>query len=185
MNPYYLGYSILVDIEKRWNKMQEEWDKNNREGKPEKNERRPRPMNGREMIFEVRRSEDDISFLRNYLTIELVEKLNLFNYGSNCTHPPGQKCLQCENIVIKSRDRDAVVEALIAPRYNYGVPQIVVSAVANNVLQLEHIGRETSYLDRKFTNETLGYVAELWKHPVQLLTSNERGEDCSLVAKPG
>src|SRR5690606_1303382 len=51
LNPYYLGYKIFEDIEKRW---------------------------GREAMFEVREFDSDISFLRNYLTKELVEDLDLY-----------------------------------------------------------------------------------------------------------
>lgn len=184
VNPYFLGYSLLVDIKKRWDKMREEWDKNVEQGRPEKNKGRPRPPTGREKIFEVRRTEDDLSFLRNYLTIELVERLKLFAYGSNCTHPPGQTCSQCQNVVITSRERDMVVEALLAPRYNYGVPRIVIQDVANNTLCLEHLDRKTTYLDRTHAANTLAFMAGLWKHPVHLLTSNEKGQDETLTARP-
>jgi IS1 transposase len=54
-------------------------------------------------MFEVRRTEDDLSFLRNYLTPEIVQRLNLFAYGSNCTHPPGKQCPQCHTVVITAR----------------------------------------------------------------------------------
>jgi stage V sporulation protein R len=167
VNPYYLGYSILVDIEKRWDDL-------HAAGKA--------ALTGRQKLFEVRRSEDDISFLRNYLTTELVEKLQLFAYGSDCKHPPGQRCSNCENIVITDRERDAVVEALLTPRYNYGMPRIVVRDVVNNILHLEHLERATTFLDRQFANQTLAYIAELWKHPVYLLTSDEYGKDATLTA---
>ena len=169
VNPYYLGYTILVDIEKRWDHMHAAGET---------------PLTGRDKLFEVRRTEDDLSFLRNYLTPELVQRLNLFAYGSNCTHPPGQQCLQCQNIVITSRERDMVVEALLAPRYNYGVPRIVVQEVVNNTLCLEHLDRATTYLDRQYATNTLTFMVELWKHPVHLLTSDERGQDTTLTARP-
>ncbi len=51
LNPYYLGYKIFEDIEKRY---------------------------GRDMMFEVRELDNDVSFLRNYLMKELVEELDLF-----------------------------------------------------------------------------------------------------------
>jgi stage V sporulation protein R len=169
VNPYYLGYSILVDIEKRWDTLHAAGES---------------PLTGREKLFEVRRTEDDISFLRNYLTVELVEKLKLFAYGRGCTHPPGQTCTQCNEVVITSKERDAVIEALIAPRYNYGVPRIVVQEVVNSVLNLEHIDRATTYLDRQYTGSTLQYICELWKHGVRLLTSDERGQDVTLTVRP-
>ena len=169
VNPYYLGYSILVNIEKRWDQMHAAGET---------------PLTGREKLFEVRRTEDDLSFLRNYLTPDLVKRLNLFAYGSHCTHPPGQQCLQCQQIVITSRERDRVVEALLAPRYNYGVPRIVVQDVVNNTLGLEHLDRATTYLDRQYATNTLSFMVELWKHPVHLLTSDEHGQDTTLTARP-
>jgi stage V sporulation protein R len=169
INPYYLGYTILVDIEKRWNQMHASGET---------------PLTGREKIFEVRRTEDDLSFLRNYLTPELVQRLNLFAYGSHCTHPPGKSCSQCQTVVITARERDAVVEALLAPRYNYGVPRIVIQEVINNTLCLEHLDRATTFLDRQYANNTLMYIAELWKHPVNMLTNDEDGYDTILTARP-
>jgi stage V sporulation protein R len=169
VNPYYLGYTLLVDIEKRWDAMHAAGDT---------------PLSGREKLFDVRRTEDDISFLRNYLTPELVEKLELFAYGRPCTHPPGQRCAQCQEVVITDRTRDEVVEALLTPRYNYGVPRIAVQDVANSMLHLEHLDRATSYLDRQYANHTLAYIAELWKHPVHLLTSDEHGHDTTLTVRP-
>jgi len=169
VNPYYLGYTILVDIEKRW-------DQKYAAGEV--------PLTGRQKLFEVRRTEDDLSFLRNYLTPELMERLNLFAYGSQCTHPPGQQCPQCQNMVITARERDAVVEALLAPRYNYGVPRIVVQEVTNNTLCLAHLDGASTFLDRQYAYNTLTYIAEIWKHPVQLLTSDEHGQPTLLGAQP-
>ncbi len=169
VNPYYLGYTILVDIEKRWDDLHKKGEST---------------ITGRQKLFEVRREEDDISFLQNYLTEELVERLGLFSMGTNCKHPPGQKCHNCEYIVITSRERDAVVESLTAPRHNYGMPQIVVRDVLNGILYLEHVGRATSFLDREFANKTLDYVAELWKQQgVYILTCDEHGKECNLTAK--
>jgi stage V sporulation protein R len=53
LNPYYLGFKIFQDIEKRY---------------------------GRDKLFEVRLIERDESFLRRYLTQDLCTELNLFEY---------------------------------------------------------------------------------------------------------
>jgi stage V sporulation protein R len=169
VNPYYLGYSILVDIEKRWDQL-------HADGKS--------PLTGRQKLFEVRQSEDDISFLRNYLTTELVDKLNLFAYGPTNPHPPRSNTSQRREIVITSRERDAVVESLLRPRYNYGVPHIVVKDVVKNELYLEHVDRASSFLDRRYAKETLVYIAELWKHPVHVCTHDEQGQEVDLMASP-
>src|SRR5436853_1456602 len=57
LNPYYLGYKIFENIEKRWNNpTDEEREKFGRTGDQ-----------GRDKMFEVRELDNDISFLRNYL----------------------------------------------------------------------------------------------------------------------
>ncbi|MEE8291193.1 MAG: SpoVR family protein [Candidatus Tectomicrobia bacterium] len=169
INPYYLGYSILIDIEKRWDSMHASGET---------------ALTGRQKLFEVRRTEDDMSFLRNYLTVELVEKLALFAYGTPCTHPPGQRCPRCQDIVITSREHEAVLDALLTPRYNYGVPYIAITDVVNNVLYLKHVNCDVSYLDRSYANQTLAYMTELWQHPAHLLTNDEHGKEVTLTAKP-
>src|SRR5262249_15373536 len=64
LNPYYVGYNILRDIEKRWNG-EEDPDY------PEENwmgDKLTRPSGeGMKKIFEVRRDENDIGLLRKYL----------------------------------------------------------------------------------------------------------------------
>jgi stage V sporulation protein R len=55
INPYYLGFKIYEDLEKRYGKDSRK-------------------------IFEVREIERDISFLRKYLTYDLCRSMNLFEY---------------------------------------------------------------------------------------------------------
>src|SRR5499427_2315032 len=56
LNPYYLGYKIFEEIEKRWDKPSDE--ERERFGR--------RGDEGRDKMFEVRELDNDISFLRNY-----------------------------------------------------------------------------------------------------------------------
>src|SRR5207245_9974678 len=170
LNPYFLGYSILVDIEKRWDALHAAGES---------------PLTVRQKLFEVRRTADDISFLRNYLTLDLMEDLDLFAYGRPCTHPPGQRCAQCEHLVITSREHETVLAALLAPRYNYGVPRIVIRDVLNNTLYLEHLDRATTFPDRRLPPQTLPHSAELSKHPLYFLTGDERGREVALTGRPG
>lgn len=51
LNPYYLGLKIFEDIERRWD---------------------------RDKMFEVRELDSDISFIRSYLSKELVNDLDLY-----------------------------------------------------------------------------------------------------------
>ena len=67
INPYYLGLKIFEDIEERYNNPAEEMIK-----------RGVKPGSGREKMFEVREIESDISFLRNYLTKDLVMREDMY-----------------------------------------------------------------------------------------------------------
>ncbi|ELK22119.1 stage V sporulation protein R [Anoxybacillus flavithermus TNO-09.006] len=67
INPCYLGLKIFEDIEERWNNPTEEMKKYG-----------VKPGSGRAKIFEVRELESDISFLRNYLTKELVMREDMY-----------------------------------------------------------------------------------------------------------
>ncbi|KHE73211.1 SpoVR family protein, partial [Halobacillus sp. BBL2006] len=67
LNPYYLGLKIFEDIEDRYDNPSEEMRKHGVE-----------PGSGREKIFEVREIESDQSFIRNYLTRELVRREDLY-----------------------------------------------------------------------------------------------------------
>ncbi len=61
INPYYLGLKLFEDIERRWD-----------QPTVEQQHRGQTPGEGREKIFEVRELEMDTSFIRNYLTKQLV-----------------------------------------------------------------------------------------------------------------
>jgi stage V sporulation protein R len=164
INPYYLGYRLLVDVERRWDKL-------HAAGKSS--------LTGREKLFEIRRQENDISFLSNYLTQELVEELELFAYGYACEHGPQErkKCRKCGEIEIKSRDVGEVIKSLTAPRYNFGAPRIVISKVLEDgTLLLEHEQGNLGTLDVKYAEKTLEYIHELWKKPIRLRTANTQGE---------
>src|SRR5690625_3356413 len=67
MNPYYFGLKIFEDIEEKYNRPTEKMK-----------ELGVQPNSGREKIFEVREIESDISFIRNYLTKELVQKEDMY-----------------------------------------------------------------------------------------------------------
>src|SRR5690606_40617440 len=99
-------------------------------------------------------SEDDFSFLRNYLTPGLVKELGLFAYGPACSCPPHtpRPCPRCGDVAIRSRDVDAVVEAILKPRYNYGAPKVVVTDTAGGVLRLEH-DEPGTVLDREYAEK--------------------------------
>lgn len=153
LNPYYLGYKIFEDIEKRWDKpSDEEREKFGRSGDQ-----------GREKIFEVREVDNDISFLRNYLTEELCEELDLFVY----------ELVDEEEWTITEKKWERVRDQLVANMTNFGYPYIeVVDGDYNGNLELYMMHRyEGVELDMKYARKTLENVQKLWGRPVHLETT--------------
>ncbi len=167
INPYYLGYKIFVDIERRWDAMHAAGEST---------------MTGREKMFDVRTFDDDFSFLRNYLTDELIEELELYTYAPACDcNRRGQRtCPRCGEIAIVSREADAVVETLLRPRYNYGVPKVVVVGTEGGVLELRQEDWENGGLDRHYAEKTLEFLHALWKAPVIVHTVDDGENDVCL-----
>ncbi len=169
INPYFLGYRLLVHTERRWDQLYAA-------GKS--------ALSGRQKLFEIRMQENDMSFLANYLTQELVDELGLFAYGHACEHKPQsqKQCQRCGEMAIKSRKLEDVVYSLVAPRCNYGAPRIVVARVSDDgSLWLAHERTDLGPLDLKYAEKTLEYLHELWKKPMHLQTFNDREEPTMLT----
>jgi stage V sporulation protein R len=151
INPYHVGLKLWEDIERRWD-----------EPSPEDGERPRRPGGqGKEKIFEIRELENDTSFLRNYLTKELVEELDLYLY-------------RYENgkWVIVETDWEKVRNTIVSSMTNFGQPYIVVEDGdynRNHELYLRHC-YEGQDLDMDYAERTLRYVHQLWKRTVHLET---------------
>ena len=133
-NPYYLGFKIFEDIEERL---------------------------GRDHLFEVREVEDDQSFLRNYLTEELVEDLDLYVFALEETEWKVTE-KQWEKV------RDTLVESLT----NFGQPYLTVedgNYGRKRELYLKHHFDERP-LDIPYAERTLTMVERLWGYPAHLET---------------
>lgn len=154
LNPYYLGLKIFEDIEKRWdNPTKEEQERYGR-----------KPGQGREKIFEVREFDSDTSFLRNYLTKELVEELDLYVFE--------KKGAEWK---ITDKNWENIRDQLVYSRVNGGFPYIVVQDgdhTGNGELYLKH-RYEGIELDLKYVEHTLPYVYRLWGKTVHLETTVE------------
>lgn len=148
LNPYYIGFKVFQDIEKRF---------------------------GREKIFEVRKIERDSSFLRRYLTRELCEELNLFQYAKK----------SFEYVVEEVSDEIGWRQIRDYLADTCGVASIPYIRVTNLnrrdlTLTLEHFfdGRE---LEMSYAKETLKYVQDLWGRKVTLVTKTKEGKQIEIV----
>jgi stage V sporulation protein R len=152
LNPYYLGYKILEDIERRWDDPTEE----------EREKLGIQPGSGRAKIFEVRELESDVSFLRNYLTEALCEELDLFVF----------ELVEEEEWTITEKRWERVRDQLVSNMTNFGFPYIEVADGDynnNRELYLRH-RYEGAELDGRYARKALEHVYTLWGRPVHLET---------------
>ncbi|RUL47891.1 SpoVR family protein [Lysinibacillus antri] len=154
INPYYLGLKIFEDIEKRYNNPTEEMKRLG-----------VKPNSGREKIFEVREIESDISFIRNYLTKELVDQEDMYLFEK-----------KGHEYKITNKDYENVRDQLVSMRVNGGFPYIVVENgdyLRNGELYLKH-GFEGMELDPHYLEHVLPYIYQLWGRPVHIETYVEQ-----------
>ncbi|MBP1949379.1 spore cortex formation protein SpoVR/YcgB (stage V sporulation) [Virgibacillus litoralis] len=153
INPYYLGLKIFEDIEERYNNPTEEMIRLGVE-----------PNLGREKMFEVREIESDISFIRNYLTKELVQQEDMYLFEK-----------KGRDYLITNKDYENVRDQLISMRVNGGFPYISVENgdyLRNGELYLVH-GFEGIELDLKYLENVLPYIYQLWGRDVHIVTNVE------------
>ncbi|CAA7601248.1 Sporulation stage V, protein R [Acididesulfobacillus acetoxydans] len=134
LNPYYLGYKIWESLEKE---------------------------KGLDTLFELRETENDLSFVRNYLDRELVEELNLFNFRKVGAHWQ-----------VTDTDWEKVRDNLVQGLVHGGHPRMVVSDgdyEGRGALKIRHC-HEGLDLDLVYLEKTLAHVQFLWQKPVYLET---------------
>jgi stage V sporulation protein R len=155
LNPYHVGMKVWEDIEQRWDHPSTEDIENFG----------PRKKTGREKLFEVREVERDASFLRRYLTEDLIRELNLFEYKSRGN----------EQVVSRVADEDnwrQIKETLIQNVGTGTIPVIKVEdADYNNnralLLKHHHDGRD---LQLEYAEKTMRYLHQLWGRGVAMET---------------
>lgn len=131
-------------------------------------------QHGMEAARRIMTEEDDASFIRNYLDEALVEQLDLFVYDTEGG----------TGIRIVNRDVHAIREAILRPRYHYGVPRIAVSRMHHDgSLELAHdFDADGSGLDLARAERALEYITRVWRRPVSLRTIGANGSPKVLSA---
>lgn len=148
VNPYHLGFSMWEDIIEK---------------------------HGLENARRIMKEEDDFGFVRNYLTKELIEKLQLFVYEAR----------DDGDIRIANADIHAVHEAILAPKFNYGAPRIAANHLhVDGSLQLLHDHQSDGRgVDLGRAERVLEYIGRVWHRPVTLHTIGDRGEARVVTSK--
>lgn len=145
LNPYRLGYELLCDIEQRF---------------------------GNGYLFFVREVESDVSAIRNYLSEDLVERLDLYLYER-----------RGDELVVVDKDWEAVRDRLVMELGGNHIPVIVVEDGdyrGNRELYLKHVwdGRP---LDLAWAEKTLEHIHRLWGRRVWLETRTDDGESSLIL----
>lgn len=167
-NPYKLGFTLLTDIEDRWNKgkfgteyeecqdelRKENWDENLGFGK--------------QKVFDVCKNYDDYQLINEFFTKDFCEKYEFFEYKK---HPNGE-------IKIESRDHKKIKKGLLKKYINRGLPiiKLVAPRLRGKIFFMEHQwdGLE---MYRPYAIEVIRAIAWLCKSSVALQTKNHNSED--------
>ena len=166
INPYYVGFQILKDIERRWDGKIEVGDEEETDwmGRPI-----ARPSGeGRAKIFQVCEEDNDVTFLRKYLTEPLVKKLDLYTY--KLEEVDGEELWVVQDTEWR-KVRDSIVDSMT----NFGQPILTVDDgdyKRRGELYLKH-AYDGKALDPEYTERVLRNIQKLWSRPVHLETMKD------------
>lgn len=175
INPYRLGLALYRDIEDRWNKGQfgPEWD---RCDNMEKRTNWDRQLGlGKQKIFEVRQSHNDLTFIDDFLTEDFCREQRLFSYKPNR--------FGFDEV---TRDFTDVKEHFLRLLVNGGQPVIQIENADHEhrrELLMRHVFENQQIeLDPTKGKDTLENLFKLWTRPVHIDTfEDDDGGARSLV----
>jgi len=151
INPYHLGFTLWEHIVER---------------------------DGMEAARRIMQQDDDFSFVRNQLTAEIAEKLQMFRYNAESNGA----------IKVVQTDLSALHEAMLSPKYNFGAPSVAAARVrVDGTLELEHDHKTDGRgIDVERGKKVIEYIQRVWRRPVLLHSVDEEGEaiEVSLPTPP-
>lgn len=155
INPYYLGFTLLQDIRKRWDNYKSAGESN---------------LSGWQKALEVVSEESDISLIKNYLTQDLVDEMKLFAYRSERDRNGDT------TMTIESRNVDDVAEYLTKDMHNYRSPVITIERASSHGMEMRHHATDAKTLDVRNLSKVMGYIHELWNAPINVETVDDNGD---------
>lgn len=165
LNPYHLGFIIWHDIERRWNAGETGQEFTNKIPSLDLTTLAENDTPGRRKLFEVRETDRDTSFLRRFLTVDIIREVDLIQHEKR-----GK-----DRVVTKVADDDHwedIKRTLIA---NVGANSLPVIKIIDadhqrtRTLYLRHYhdGRD---LQIEYAEHALKHIQELWGRNVLLET---------------
>jgi stage V sporulation protein R len=133
INPYHLGFTLWEEIVK---------------------------TSGMEAARRIMREDDDCSFVRNHLTREIAQQMELFRYQRHQNGP----------VKVVAADVEELHESLLLDKYNFGAPRVSVAEVKHDgTMVLQHDTQlDGRGLDAERAMRVLEYIKRVWRRPVLL-----------------
>ena len=163
LNPYKMGIELFRDIEDRWDKGKFGKEFEECDDYDAKRRWNRKLGLGREKIFEVRTTHNDVTFLDTFMNEEFCEAQKLFVYGRD---------RRTGEVVIVDRDWRKVKAQLLYQLTNWGQPFIYVTDgnfENRGELYLTHRWNGVD-LKLDYAGETLKNLRLIWGRPVHLET---------------
>jgi len=149
VNPYHLGFSIWESIIK---------------------------ANGLDFARKIMCEDDDFAFVRNHLTLDLVNELELFRYKGPANG----------TLTVQETDLANLHDALLAPKYGFGAPTVSATHVhVDGKLELLHDHTTDGRgLDPDKGRKVLDYIARVWRRPVTVTTVDSDNRSVEIAVTP-
>ncbi|NOY26375.1 MAG: SpoVR family protein [Oligoflexia bacterium] len=169
LNPYKLGLELYRDIEDRWNKGRFGKDWLDCKDVAVKRDWDTGAGLGRQKIFEVRKTHNDVTFVDEFLTEHFVREQGIFTYEYDKT---------AHHFVVDSREFADVKHKLLLMLATRGNPRIEVTDANHGnhgELELTH-HHEGVDLQLQWAKQALGSVAQIWGRGAHLRTRVDDGD---------
>jgi stage V sporulation protein R len=166
LNPYKIGLELFRDIEVRYDQGRFGKDYDDCDDYIKKKNWDLKLGQGRDMIFQVRRIYNDVTFIDTFLTEEFCRDQKLFTFARNERTGDDE---------IQSREFKKIKQQLLFALTNTGKPFLYVqdgNFANRGELCLWH-RFEGIELQRDYAEDTLQNLAYIWGRPVHLETSFE------------
>jgi len=180
MNPYLIVSETWKDIEDRWNKGRYGTDYENCLDAKEKENWDTGEMKGREHIFNVCESYTDWFFMQEFLTAELVDKMNLYIFKFV------EKMASID--IVRTKHTAEQIRELIIRTFSHSlIPKVeVVNGNVKNSGIMKLVHRHTGVdLDLKYAVETMKHIFNIWGYPIWLETMLGGENVVFVVSKEG
>jgi stage V sporulation protein R len=165
MNPYLIGSTMWKEIKHRWDTGRHGMEYENCIDARELENWDTKDMKGTEKLFEVMKTYTDWFFMQDYLTVDMIDKLDLYIYQ------------QVETVAsvdyVRTKHTSEQCRDLIVNSFAYsGLPKIeITNGNLDSDGHMIMIHRYTGIpLDSKYCTETLKHIYKIWGRPITLKT---------------